>query len=244
MKEAWDATKRLLLDTFAFNPTPQLVAPLVEQWSNKDFFTGRPIVGPDLERMPAWMQYRPDTSETAREVGAALNLSPERIEHFIGGYFGTLGMYILNGVDQAVERVFGYPAEPSLRIDDYPIVKRFIRADPPRNTKFINDLYVMKREADKVAAAVREMAEQGEDPGAYAEKHAGDLAVSKVLGKAAGALTKLRQAEQQIMLDRNMTSEQKRKQIDDIARERAALAKDYVGYAKTLKVMDGISAVR
>lgn len=252
MQAAWKATKFMLHSTFQID-MPQLFAPLVEQWANRDTFTGRAIVGADLEKLPAWMQYRPDTSATAVETGAALNKvlpkeleslsSPERIEHLVGGYFGTLGMYLLTLSDQAVRLAGDYPSNPTLRIDDIPVVKRFIRADPQRNTRFLTEFYDLKNEVDKTASAVRELGKRGEtdDAEKYVEERAGDLAAAKVLDKAAKAMTKLRLSEQSIMRDRQMTPAQKRKAIDEITTDRNAMAEEFVGYAKTLRVMNGIA---
>lgn len=252
MRAAWNATKFMLQSTFQID-MPQLFAPLVEQWANKDTFTKRPIVGADLEKLPAWMQYRPDTSETAREAGAALSTvlpqeleslsSPERIEHLVGGYFGTLGTYLLALSDQAVRLAGDYPSDPTLRIDDIPVVKRFVRADPQRNTRFLTEFYELKNEVDKTASAVRELGKRGEtdDAEEYIEERAGDLAAAKVLDKAARAMTNLRLSEQSIMRDRQMTPTQKRKAIDEITTDRNAMAEEFVGYAKTLRVMNGIA---
>lgn len=252
MQAAWKATKFMLQSTFQID-MPQLFAPLVEQWANRDTFTGRAIVGADLEKLPAWMQYRPDTSATAVEAGAALNKvlpkeleslsSPERIEHLVGGYFGTLGTYLLTLSDQAVRLAGDYPSNPTLRIDDIPVVKRFVRADPQRNTRFLTEFYDLKNEVDKTASAVRELGKRGEmdDAEKYVEERAGDLAAAKVLDKAAKAMTKLRLSEQSIMRDRQMTPAEKRKAIDEITADRNAMAEEFVGYAKTLRVMDGIA---
>ena len=80
-----------------------------------------------------------------------------------------------------------------------------------------------------------------DDAEKYVEERAGDLAAAKVLDKAAKAMTKLRLSEQSIMRDRQMTPAEKRKAIDEITADRNAMAEEFVGYAKTLRVMDGIA---
>ena len=77
-KAAAQATLRMFSETFAFNPTPQLIHPIFEQVANRKFFTGSTIVPAGLERLDPEAQHRPWTSETAIEFGEAFGLSPLR----------------------------------------------------------------------------------------------------------------------------------------------------------------------
>lgn len=81
---------------------PTGIKPLIEMYSNKDFFRQRPIVPESRMRLPASEQYSPYTGETAKLVGGKLGVSPSKIEHAVRGYFGGLGKYGLEAVDVAV----------------------------------------------------------------------------------------------------------------------------------------------
>ena len=83
-------------------PLPQPVMLGIEAATNHSFFTGKPIVGRNLEDREAFMQYGSGTSELSKAIGSGWKtlansagiesegLSPQRIDHMIRG---TLGMY-------------------------------------------------------------------------------------------------------------------------------------------------------
>ena len=89
------------------NPTPQLFKPAIEQWANKDFFRGRPIVGQGLDRLLPEAQAMASTGEFARIVGKTTGLSPVRLESAVRGYLGTAGLYVLDVADVAGARCPG-----------------------------------------------------------------------------------------------------------------------------------------
>ena len=62
----WKYLQWSVKNTFAINPTPQLVKPLVENWANKDSFTERAIVPFGMEFLAPTMQYRETTPESIK----------------------------------------------------------------------------------------------------------------------------------------------------------------------------------
>lgn len=82
--------------------TPQLIKPALETYTNKNFFTGAPVVPAKLERLPASAQSDARTSALAKKVGEILNVSPKKIDHLVRGYFGGLG-----GIISGQENVSG-----------------------------------------------------------------------------------------------------------------------------------------
>jgi len=148
-------------DTFAFNPVPQLVKPMVEQFANRDFFTGSPIVGfAEQGRIPE-AQFNPWTSEATVEMGRLTGLSPQRMEHVVRGYLGATGMYILGAADYMTRHAFGYPEAPTTAIQDYPVVKRFWRNPNPRYTKYSDQLYDMMDESNALFRTINAYKKQG-----------------------------------------------------------------------------------
>ncbi|MFO7802527.1 MAG: LPD38 domain-containing protein, partial [Desulfovermiculus sp.] len=154
-KQALDRLWFMIRQTFAFD-YPQVMKPWMEQWANKDTFTGRDIVGIGLERLMPEAQSYPWTSETAKELGEATDMSPKRIEHFVRSTFGTLGMYALSASDVVVRHSMDYPYPPSRRLDDMPIIKSFYRQGPSRHTKYVTEMYDTIKEVDQLMATVRE----------------------------------------------------------------------------------------
>lgn len=81
---------------------PQAIKPSVESITNKNLFTGLPIVSQSLEKNSPAFQVKDYTSGTARKVGGALNVSPIKVEQFIRSTAGGVGEQILHYTDQAL----------------------------------------------------------------------------------------------------------------------------------------------
>lgn len=241
-KKSGQVVARMFLDTFAFNPTPQLLMPLVEQYANKSFFTGRPIVGMGLERLPEALQSKPGTGETAKLIGRVLPeftgraRSPARIEHLIKGYLGTLGTYLLAASDAMVGAFTDPPAKPEMRIDDYPVVKRFLREDPARTTRYVTEFYDLKREVEKTVAGIREMRRRGEIEEArdLLREKRDKVAMYKAVTRAGRAMASIGREMRRIDTDPEMKPGEKRRHLDRLTRQRNDLAKRMVERAPAL----------
>ena len=230
------AAKRMLAmfaDTFAMNPIPQLFKPMVEQWANRESFTGRPIVGQSLERLSPEAQWSPWTSETARMLGKAMPdfmgeaRSPERIEALVRGYFGALGTYALSVSDSAV-RLFGdMPEKPEKRIDEIPVLGSFVRDDPARGTVYMNDFYELNREASVLLNTVREYERRGmteEAKGLLADK-ADKIAVARGVNRVATQMAHINRAMRSVYNSRSMSPAEKRLEIDRLTEAKNRIAR-------------------
>jgi Large polyvalent protein associated domain 38 len=82
--------------------TPQAIKPTLEQASNMNFFTGRPIVPHGMTKKPAEEQVFEETSGAARRIGKRFNMSPLKVESFIRETFGGVGSQALNALDRAL----------------------------------------------------------------------------------------------------------------------------------------------
>ena len=61
--------------TLAFNPVPQMFKPMLDIYANVDSFTGRPIESVHDEKLPKSERMGPRTSELARLLGSAGNMT-------------------------------------------------------------------------------------------------------------------------------------------------------------------------
>lgn len=155
---AAESVWRMLADTFAFNPTPQLIKPVMEQYANRNMFTGNPIIGMHHEGLEPEAQYDPWTSETMRELAKIMPdvdklkwlRSPKRLESFLRGYTASFGMYMLGASNAVTRSAFGYPDQPTKGIRNWPVITRFWRDPNPRTSKHSNELYEMLGEADSL----------------------------------------------------------------------------------------------
>jgi hypothetical protein len=145
-KDFFEAMQRALLNTFAFNPTPQAIKPILETVVNYNFFTTRPLISQGMEDVAPRYQYTPNTSELAKWLGKEIGMSPIKIDHIIRGYTGTLGGYAVSLTDAALETV-GSSTKASKTFSQLPLVKRFA-IDPDARGR-VSDFYDLKNSIDQ-----------------------------------------------------------------------------------------------
>ncbi|MGY3941459.1 LPD38 domain-containing protein [Aeromonas tecta] len=110
-------------DTFALNPTPQIVKSVVEAAFNYDNFRGGPIDGPQELAVKAEARYNEQTSLLMCELGELSGLSPK---HLLFGYTGTMGSYVMAAADGLIRAA--KPGESTAwRADEIPLVKAVYR---------------------------------------------------------------------------------------------------------------------
>ena len=219
-------------DQLAFDPVPQIVRPAANVWANKDTFRDMPIESDSDEGKLPHRRFSETTSATMRELTHGLeplvDLSPKKLEYLVGGYLGTAGLYALGLSDMAVRQLGDYPDRPALRLDDLPVVRAFYREDPARATVFEADLYRVREQVDQVYRSVLDAARKG-DPDAMQElleRYPKEIAARGAVTGAVRALSAYSRERDRIMRDRDMTPEQKREAIDQLQRERNALARE------------------
>lgn len=213
------------METFAIG-IPQALKPLAEQWANKSFFTGRPIVGAHLKGLTPGEQKEPWTSETLQLAGK-VGISPKRAEALIHGYFSVLGMFLLGGADILTHNVFDFPENPTLRVDDYPLLGRFVREIEPRYTKQQTWFYETLNEMDTFVKTVNHYKKTGEYEKAYElrmEKR-NILRFKKRFSKIRVQLRDINKDIKKVLLSKRMSSEQKRGRTDDLSERRNELVK-------------------
>lgn len=80
-------------------PVPIFANPLIKTSAElalgKSFFTGRDLVPERLQRLEPSLQYTDRTSELSKMLGNAIGVSPIKVEHAIGGYFGLWGRDVM-----------------------------------------------------------------------------------------------------------------------------------------------------
>lgn len=214
---------RILGATFNLNYMPQIVAPLVEQATNRSGFTKAPIETPGMENIQPFLRAKPSTSETMRAAGMATaelpewaQVNPARTEALLRGYFNTWAMYGLQLSDQAF---FGDKL-PTKRLDELPVVRRFYADEPARRTRYETEFYDMLNEAQRLRGTLRELDRLGEKPLADAkEKHpmAGEAAP---LQNASKELAGINKEMRDVRHSDELTPDEKRERLDDLIRQR------------------------
>lgn len=122
---------------------PVLIKEGVEQWANKDTYSGNAIESDSMKRVDPEQRYTPYTSELAIRMGSTFGVSPVRADHalrsFMGGavqeYAAIIGMGTGNPAVIKDKRAF-----------DLPLVgKTFIRGGQmsPYTNRYVEQLYDM-----------------------------------------------------------------------------------------------------
>lgn len=213
--------------TFAIG-LPQLISELVQQWANRDSFTGRQIVGQRIEGLKPEDQKEPWTGATAVEVGNILGVSPKRIEHAVEGYFGTLGTYVLGASDIVMRRMLDYPAQPTTKLEEWPVVKSFYRGDePPKNTKYLTEFYDLLKEVEQTYASIQEARKTG-DRDRVRELRDENMELLRTRSMMEGSrdqLSAINRRMRRILYDKDMTGDEKREELDELTAKKNSVAK-------------------
>jgi Large polyvalent protein associated domain 38 len=235
-KQFTDALKRMVGDTFALNPTPQMFKPLIDLYANKDSFTGAPIESAGLERLSKQERINDNTSPLAIALGgiskavAAISLekaelSPVQIDYAIKGYFGWLG-----GLASTIST---YAVMP-FREGAYPDTKWIDRASlglardlPSNQARYVTAFYENGKEINQAYADMRHYAEVGdaEKVEKILEEKGDKIALAKFYDKTAKNMSEIRKQIRVIMADTTMDGAAKREEIDRMKMIIAELAK-------------------
>lgn len=221
--------------TFAFNPMPQAFMPALEVFANKSTFTGRPIESQSMANLPAKERKRAWTSETAIALSHGMDdiswgkvvLSPVQIQHLVNGYLGWAGAQTLGAVDMLVTRpAIGAPERPAKKLTEYPLLKRFMRETPSRNTKYTTKFYEDLQEIRLAYNSVRQAKKLRELDKAISlrKEHKLKLKWRKAYSAAQRQLSKLNRRIEVIHRS-SKTPELKRTEIDKLIARKNAITK-------------------
>jgi len=226
-KHIWNVMWKGIRDVFAMD-LPQTIKPIYEQWANKTFFTGRPIVGAHLEGLIPGEQHDPWTSETLQGIGKQLGMSPNRIKALIDGYFSTIGIAIIGGTDVLTRTFFDFPARPTMKIDDYPLIGTFLKeAEHPRYIKQQTKFYEIFDEYDKIAKTMHYYRNLGDPKAALelAEDNRPLIAAGKQMTSTKEQLRKIRANMRLIWSSPSLTSDEKLNRLNTLADKQNVIVK-------------------
>ena len=214
--------KRMLTDTFAINPVPQMIRPLIDLYANKDSFTGAPIETAGMERLSKEQRIAEKTSPLAIGLSKIANvflpesseMSPVQTDYAIKSYFGWLG-----GTASATSHYAVMPFSKSAYPDQdwgETMSLGFIKSLPSAQSKYVTAFYESNKEISQAYADMRHFAELGKmDKVQEILKEKGDkIALAKYYDKASKDMSKIRQVILHIRADENMPGDQKKEEID------------------------------
>ena len=154
-------------------------------------------------------------------------ISPARAEHWLKGYFNTWALYGLTLSDAIFQ-----DNKPTMRVDEYPVFRRFYEGDPKRHTKHESMFYDLLTETTKLRKTMVQMDRQYRpDIAVEMERKAGDLMDLSVANERLQAL----HHEMREIIQMPGKPDEKRQMLDQLQREKNQLLKEVVNATKEMK---------
>ena len=228
-EEAVKAFRQILINTIPGGSSygiPQGMKPLIEAGLGQSFYTGRGIMSPHEEKLLPEAQFRENTSQIAKTVGAAAGVSPIVLEQLVQGYTGSLGLAFL----QAVSLPFGKSESPEKafkRLSEMPLVGGAFQ--PNDAGGIINRAYDRMQEFSKVKATVDDLLERGEKAKALEliNTKANEYVAGELSYEFTTTMAEMSQYERAIRAS-TLDGEQKRQRLDEIRKIK-------IRYAETMR---------
>lgn len=221
-----DAFRFMIAETFAFSPVPTIAQPPLEIAINRQW-NGLPVVPQNLQQVEPREQYRAWTPETYKRIGAQFNVSPLKLQALVEGYFGTIATYITAGTDALIGATEDTGEPPRRTLQSYPVLRRFVREQPYRSTSYEQEFYELLDEVAITANTLRKMVREAREADALEyispDERALIFGLEGVTREIADRASTINQQIRSITSDRDLSGDEKRRQIDELQREQNEL---------------------
>ena len=203
-------------------PIPQAMKPIIETALGKSFYTGRDILSKAEQQLLPEAQFRENTTEIAKAFGAATGSSPIKVEEFIKGYTGTMGLAFLQAVSSPFSTE-GSPEKTYKRLSERAVIGGAFQ--PNDAGEIITSTFERMNEFSKVKQTVDSYLERGEKAKAMElinsrSKEYMMAEVSADFTKQIGQLTKYETA----IRASDLTPEEKREKLGEIKQQKIKLS--------------------
>ena len=227
--KARDVGKAIAKQAFNAMPniTPQGIKPAVEALFNYSLFTNREI---DSDRM---MQYEPGerynerTTELAKLVGGAFNISPNKIEYLMRGYFGSVPIALASMANPILRtgETGEQPESRGIASSETPIIGTFFQ--PKDAGGLINRAYKDMEEIVTFKQTYKKMVDENRmsEAEAYLDANADAISMGSMAGRFRKQMGNLTNQERAIRTDPNMSAGQKREALDELRQIKIETAK-------------------
>jgi hypothetical protein len=237
-KQQFDALRDMFLQSvpgYTSRGVPQIVKPVFEVWTNKNFYTGNDIESSRMQDKTVAERFNTSTTEAAKAMSKALPiLSPVQIEHISNGYFGQLPLIIAAAADGLFRRETRGEA-PEKRITDLPFIgssfqKKYGGADA-------DVMYRLAKESMQAKASYDSMLKQGraEEAREFLADNRTEIVAAGLASKYRTEMGRLRSDEERITGMEKMSGEEKRKRIDRINDARQAISEKFEAAIKRIE---------
>lgn len=221
---------RIVLEQFKLDYVPQAIEPLYEQYLNMNRHTKVPIETQSMEQLAPFARSKPYTANVLKDAGLksrklprSLQIAPARTEALLRGYLNTWAMYGLSLTDAAL-----YDDKPDMRVDQYPVLRRFYAKEPAKRTKYGTQFFDMLREATELRRTIKQMDKIGRPDIADEIEERKEIDRYTQLTRSNKQLQAINREMKQVYIDTRMTSEAKRRKLDALTQEKNTLLESVV----------------
>lgn len=231
----------MIFDTFAMDPTPQIVKPLLDVYSNKAGFTGRPIETMGMQKLRPEDRFTAGTSQVAKFLGqlglpdpAQLAkgeykaLSPVQVDYLLRGYFGWIGTSAVSTIDYIVRPMTGQGERPDMRLKDVFLLGNFVETLPSGSSRYVDQMYQQANLIEQAYASWRDAQKRGDYAAAkdIFEEEKEKIVKYKQVEKVKDRVTEINARIKQIQSSTSLSGETKRRMIDtlELQKDQAARA--------------------
>jgi len=233
-KEAVKALSKMIQNSIPIGPTsiPQAIKAPLEIIADYSFYTGRSIVGDRLAGVDPSERFNSNTTELAKFIGKGTGsipflgeyLSPVQLEYMVRGYTGGLPLALASMTNP----LFGSAAgeKPTARASEMPVIGSLFQSKDASG--LINRAYKDIEAINRAGQTYKKLEEEGRDKeaGAYADRFADELSLAPLAGQFKQKMGQLAKEEREIKSDPNLSGPDKRRQLDEVRKERIELSKE------------------
>lgn len=205
---------------------PQAIKPLLEVFTNKNFFSGQNIESVAMQSRSPEARFNAATTEAAKAMGKVLPLSPVQIEHLARGYFGTAPLALMSAASGFMRSEEKGEA-PERRLSETPILgtvfqRKYGGADA-------DTMYAFAKEATQRAATLKDMQKTGtpQEQKEYLAQHRAEIKLAPMARNFETLMGRIRTQEDVVRNRKDFSAEEKRKRLDELDRVKQDLANKF-----------------
>ena len=219
--------KTLMLQSVP-NVTPQVAKPFIELATGKDLFTDADVETAQMKRLDPTERFRDDTTDLAKLLSGASQgmVSPVQVDQFVRGVGTQLAVAMLSAANPIL-RDPNAPPSPDKKLSKTPVIGSLFQAND--GNRVIDYVYEQLEKAEQARNTFNKLVDEGRDAEAerYMDRESARLSLSDSGPSFRAEMQSLKKAEEAVKRDPNMSSEEKRKELDELRKMRLEIATDY-----------------
>jgi hypothetical protein len=218
---------------------PQAVKPLLEVFTNKNFFSGQNIESAAMENRSPEDRFTASTTEVAKAMAKVLPMSPVQIEHLARGYFGTAPLALMS-VASGLMRGEGKGEAPERRLTEMPIIgstfqRKYGGVDA-------DTMYAFAKEATQRAASLKELQKTGtlQEQKEYLAEHRAEISMAPMARNFETLMGRIRTQEAVIRKRADLNDTEKRQRLEQLDKVKQDLSNKFNAAVRKAEAARGV----